>query len=106
MQNKWDCLNSGGYWLNYYRNFDNIGSSMMSLFILSSTIGWSDAMYKGAATREIDEIPIQLANQYISFYFVAFVVVGNFFLLNLYVGVIISTYNREKEAMGKNFILT
>jgi len=28
---------------------------------------------------------------------VAFIVIGNFFLLNLFVGVVISTYNREKE---------
>jgi hypothetical protein len=33
-------------------------------------------------------------------------VVGNFFLLNLFVGVVISSYNREKETLGKNFMLT
>ena len=34
------------------------------------------------------------------------VVIGNFFLLNLFVGVIITTYNREKELVGKDFMLT
>ena len=33
-------------------------------------------------------------------------IVGNFFLLNLFVGVVISTYNREKEVLGRNFLLT
>ena len=44
---KWDCLNSGGEWINSIINFDNILFSMMSLFILSSTEGWTDIMYKG-----------------------------------------------------------
>jgi len=33
-------------------------------------------------------------------------IVANFFLLNLFVGVVISTYNREKETLGRNFLLT
>jgi hypothetical protein len=32
--------------------------------------------------------------------------VGNFFLLNLFMGVVISKYNRERELNGKNFYLT
>lgn len=44
---KWDCLNSGGEWINSITNFDNILVSMMSLFILSSTEGWANIMYSG-----------------------------------------------------------
>lgn len=33
-------------------------------------------------------------------------IVGCFFTLNLFVGVVISTFNREKERLGKNFLLT
>lgn len=39
-------------------------------------------------------------------YFVLVVIVGNFFLINLFVGIIITTYNREKELVGKDFMLT
>jgi hypothetical protein len=39
-------------------------------------------------------------------YFVIVVIIGNFFLINLFVGVIITTYNREKELVGKDFMLT
>lgn len=39
-------------------------------------------------------------------YFVIVIIVGNFFLINLFVGVIITTYNREKELVGKDFMLT
>lgn len=39
-------------------------------------------------------------------YFVLVVIIGNFFLINLFVGIIITTYNREKELVGKDFMLT
>jgi len=33
-------------------------------------------------------------------------IVANFFVLNLFVGVVISTFNREKENLGKSFLMT
>jgi hypothetical protein len=41
-----------------------------------------------------------------AFFFVLTVIVGNFFLMNLFVGVIITKYNRQKELAGKDFMLT
>ena len=32
--------------------------------------------------------------------------IGGFFIMNLYVGVIISAYNSELDRIGKNFLLT
>ena len=63
-------------------------------------------MYMSASARGIDLTPEHFSNYGISLYYVAFIVIGNFFLLNLFVGVVISTYNREKEVLGKNFLLT
>jgi hypothetical protein len=34
------------------------------------------------------------------------VILGNFFVMNLFIGVLISKYNREKELQGKDFMLT
>jgi len=33
-------------------------------------------------------------------------VVGSFFLLNLFVGVVISSFNRQKDLLGGNTLLT
>jgi hypothetical protein len=41
-----------------------------------------------------------------AFYFVFIVVFGNFFIMNLFIGVIISKYNREKELLGKDIVLS
>ena len=43
---------------------------------------------------------------FISLFFITYIVVCSFFILNLFVGVVITTYNREKEKLGKNFLLT
>ena len=41
------CVEQGGKWLTYDRNFDNIGSGMMTLLEISTTEGWVDVMYQG-----------------------------------------------------------
>ena len=33
-------------------------------------------------------------------------IIGSFFILNLFVGVVIATFNREKEKLGKSFLLS
>ena len=43
---------------------------------------------------------------YWSLFFVIFIVFGAFLFLNLFVGVVVQTFNREKNLLGKNFLLT
>jgi len=38
--------------------------------------------------------------------FIAIVIFGNFFIMNLFIGVILAKYNREREMAGKNYMLT
>ena len=92
--------------MNYYLNFNTIWESMFALFVLSTKSDWHEFMYRGTQITGIDNIPKEGSNMLVSLFFVVFIVVGNFFLLNLLVGVVISTYNREKEAGGKNILLT
>ena len=47
-----------------------------------------------------------MSKPFISLFFILYIVVCSFFILNLFVGVVITTYNREKEKLGKNFLLT
>ena len=39
-------------------------------------------------------------------FFVLFVLFGAFFIMNLFVGVVISAFNKEVDNLGKNFLLT
>ncbi len=73
---------------------------------MATTSGWSDIMYDAVSATDIDYVSINKNNPYWVFFFIAFIIVGGFFLLNLFVGVVISTFNREKEKIGMNNLLT
>ncbi len=106
IKSKWDCLNSGAAWLNRPYSFDNIFIAMMTLFQMSTTEGWADIMFVSISTTEIDYVQIENNNPVWVLFFIAFIIVGSFFLLNLFVGVVISTFNRQKDRIGGNNLLT
>lgn len=51
-------------------------------------------------------VPKQFTALYRVFYFIIFIIVLNFFITNLFVGVVVSQYNKQKEMQGDNFMLT
>jgi hypothetical protein len=73
---------------------------------MAITVGWAKQMYMAMWTKGINMTREPGSNQSISLFFIAYIVVCSFFILNLFVGVVITTYNREKEKLGKNFLLT
>ena len=73
---------------------------------MANTVGWAEFMYVGTSAIGIDKEPQHLNNIWIGLFYVSFIIVGSFFMLNLFVGVVISTYNKEKERLGKDILLT
>ena len=63
-------------------------------------------MFYSIDSVAIDFNPVANNRQYWIIYFVVFLIIGNTFFINLFVGVMISTFNREKDLLGKNFLLT
>jgi hypothetical protein len=81
--------------VNADQNFDNIFQALSTLFQVSSTEGWIDIMNKGVDSVGIDLQPKKNQNQYWSIYFMFFIILGCFLVLDLFVGVVVSTFNRE-----------
>ena len=79
---------------------------MVTLFKMSTTEGWVGTMWNGVDSVAIDREPQLKRNIYWVFFFMAFIIVGSQFLMNLFVGVVINTFNSEKEKLGKNHLLT
>ena len=77
----------------------------MSLYQMSSLSDWLNVMYDGMSVTGIDNDLNLKVNPAASLYFLVFIIVGAFFTLNLFVGIVISTYNREKEKIAKDFLL-
>jgi len=63
-------------------------------------------MYRAIAFVQLDHVSERNHNQLVGLFFVGFVIVGSFFVLNLFVGIVISNFNRERERIGKDFLLT
>ena len=88
-------------------NFDNIGFSVLTLFEVATLENWLVIMYHGADTTEVDVQPIRDTNPYYCLFFAAFIIVGSFFVMNLFVGVTIDKFNEMKEKQqGKSVFLT
>lgn len=51
-------------------------------------------------SREVGEQPIDEYNIYYYLYFVFFIVLGSFFTMNLFIGVIIDNFNEQKKKAG------
>lgn len=63
-------------------------------------------MYNCATATAVDYISNAPSNPMWVLFFILFIIVGSFFFLNLFVGVVISTFNSEHDKLGGNDLLT
>lgn len=73
---------------------------------MSTNAGWQVIMYNGAKVTDIDLVWRKWNHQYWVFFFIGFMIFGSFFLINLVVGVVISSFNRQKDYLGGTHLLT
>ena len=87
-------------------HFDTSPDAMLTLFEMLNLEGWIDVMWNGVDSVGIGMQPQRDHNQWYALYFIGFIIVGNMFLLNLFVGVVIDNFNQMKEKLGGYFWLT
>ncbi|CAJ0954197.1 unnamed protein product, partial [Mesorhabditis belari] len=88
-------------WVNHRYNFDNLGQALMSLFVLSSKDGWVSIMYQGIDAVGVDVQPIENYNEWRMIYFISFLLLVGFFVLNMFVGVVVENFHKCKEALER-----
>jgi hypothetical protein len=79
------------------QNFNNVLYSLGALFELSTTEGWVDVMYASIAARGVGMQPVRDTNGVWAIYWILFIIVGSFFVMNLFVGVVIEAFNNQKS---------
>ncbi|EDV26574.1 uncharacterized protein TRIADDRAFT_23340, partial [Trichoplax adhaerens] len=97
ISNKTDCLANNYIWKNSQINFDSVPQAFLALFEVATFEGWIQVMGDAVDAREIDQQPIPLNNKSAYIYFVAFIIIGSFFSLNLIVSVIIDCFYALKQ---------
>lgn len=101
-QDKYECIDKGGEWLRYDSNFDNIGQAMMTLFVVSSLEGWPEIMHQALDITRVDYGPEYQSNIKQSIFFIVFILIGSFFFLNFFIGVLFLKYSeaQKREVAG------
>ncbi|CAK5074678.1 unnamed protein product [Meloidogyne enterolobii] len=95
-----ECLiDPNNRWINHRYNFDNLGQALMSLFVLSSKDGWVSIMYQGIDAVGVDMQPIENYNEWRMIYFISFLLLVGFFVLNMFVGVVVDNFHKCKETL-------
>ena len=98
VQNKDDCVKLNGEWVSYSSNFDNVAIACLTLFEMMTTEGWVGVMSNGVDARGIEKQPKEKNNELMVIYFVIFMILGNFLLINLFTAVITDNFNKIKES--------
>lgn len=73
----------------------------MSLFVLSSRDGWVNIMYTGLDAVGVDMQPIKNYSEWRLLYFISFILLVGFFVLNMFVGVVVENFHRCREEQEK-----
>ncbi|XP_019522944.1 PREDICTED: voltage-dependent L-type calcium channel subunit alpha-1D isoform X6 [Hipposideros armiger] len=89
-------------WQNSDFNFDNVLSAMMALFTVSTFEGWPELLYKAIDSNGENVGPIYNYRVEISIFFIIYIIIVAFFMMNIFVGFVIVTFQEQGEKEYKN----
>ncbi|KAF6117717.1 calcium voltage-gated channel subunit alpha1 I [Phyllostomus discolor] len=95
--NRSDCMAANYRWVHHKYNFDNLGQALMSLFVLASKDGWVNIMYNGLDAVAVDQQPVANHNPWMLLYFISFLLIVSFFVLNMFVGVVVENFHKCRQ---------
>ncbi|XP_051015982.1 voltage-dependent T-type calcium channel subunit alpha-1I [Acomys russatus] len=95
--NRSDCVAANYRWVHHKYNFDNLGQALMSLFVLASKDGWVNIMYNGLDAVAVDQQPVTNHNPWMLLYFISFLLIVSFFVLNMFVGVVVENFHKCRQ---------
>ncbi|XP_026130790.1 voltage-dependent L-type calcium channel subunit alpha-1D isoform X4 [Carassius auratus] len=90
------------YWHNSDFNFDNVLMAMMALFTVSTFEGWPSLLYKAIDSNRENLGPIYNYRVEISIFFIIYIIIIAFFMMNIFVGFVIVTFQEQGEKEYKN----
>ncbi|XP_054868925.1 voltage-dependent L-type calcium channel subunit alpha-1D isoform X7 [Amphiprion ocellaris] len=89
-------------WYNSDFNFDNVLMAMMALFTVSTFEGWPTLLYKAIDSNRENMGPIYNYRIEISIFFIIYIIIIAFFMMNIFVGFVIVTFQEQGEKEYKN----
>eukprot|EP00075_Anas_platyrhynchos_P029892 XP_027319145.1 voltage-dependent L-type calcium channel subunit alpha-1C isoform X39 [Anas platyrhynchos] len=89
-------------WENSKFDFDNVLTAMMALFTVSTFEGWPELLYRSIDSHMEDVGPIYNHRVEISIFFIIYIIIIAFFMMNIFVGFVIVTFQEQGEQEYKN----
>ncbi|XP_075051737.1 voltage-dependent L-type calcium channel subunit alpha-1S [Mixophyes fleayi] len=89
-------------WTHSDFHFDNVLSGMMSLFTISTFEGWPQLLYRAIDSHTEDMGPIYNYRIEIAVFFIIYIILIAFFMMNIFVGFVIVTFQEQGEQEYKN----
>ena len=91
-------------------NFDNIINSLITLFIISTRENWPNYIFyfvdQDKFSPDGENLgPEKNSNLIMMIYFIVFILIGSYFLINLFIGVVQLNYHLSEKA-AKSKIIT
>jgi hypothetical protein len=76
---------------------------MLTLFNVAAIEAWPDVMVQSMDCTEVDKGPVVENSTYYGFFFVVFILIGSFFLLNFFIGVLFMKYSQAAKNETKGY---
>lgn len=82
-------------WVVPINNYDDIFSSMLTFFEISTLEMWPDMMFNAVDSVGYDEVGIHQHRPPIALLYVIYIFFTTFFIMNLFISVIVDKFNDE-----------
>jgi len=79
-------------------HYDNIMQAMLTLFVVSTFEGWPGILYVSIDSNEADIGPKQDYRPGVFFFYFVYLIIIAFFMINIFVGFVIVTFQNEGES--------
>ncbi|KAM7285335.1 hypothetical protein ISCGN_032283 [Ixodes scapularis] len=83
-------------------HFDDVLKAMLTLFTVSTFEGWPDLLYVAIDSNAEDHGPMHNYRPLVAVFFIVYIIIIAFFMVNIFVGFVIVTFQNEGEQEYKN----
>merc|ERR1719195_1321996 len=103
-----ECVAEGGtvveqrHWTRNEFNYDNVIRAMLTLFVVATFEGWPGILYVSIDSNTEDIGPIHNFRPIVAVFYFIYIIIIAFFMVNIFVGFVIVTFQNEGESAYKN----
>ncbi|XP_011051195.1 PREDICTED: muscle calcium channel subunit alpha-1 isoform X2 [Acromyrmex echinatior] len=89
-------------WQQHRFHFDNVAKAMLTLFTVSTFEGWPSLLEWSIDSNQEKHGPIHNFRPIVAAYYIIYIIIIAFFMVNIFVGFVIVTFQNEGEQEYKN----